>query len=167
MVLFEAMHTGHSVYATVHADTASETISRLVNPPISVPPNLLKAVNLNVVMFRDRKKGIRRVAQVAEFETDKEGARANLIYRWIQEKDKFIVHSESSRFFEDVGRNTGMTQLQINQELEEKKNILSWLAKKNLRGLNEFGKVMNLFYKNKEFLINAMKRGDKGAILNS
>src|SRR3989344_1588968 len=27
MVLFEAMHTGHSVYATVHADTAPETIS--------------------------------------------------------------------------------------------------------------------------------------------
>jgi flagellar protein FlaI len=37
-VLFEAMHTGHSVYSTVHADTASETIRRLTNPPISVPP---------------------------------------------------------------------------------------------------------------------------------
>lgn len=61
MVLFEAMHTGHSVYATVHADTSAETISRLVNPPLNVPPNLLKSVNLNVVMFRDRRKGIRRI----------------------------------------------------------------------------------------------------------
>ena len=43
-VLFEAMHTGHSVYSTVHADTTSETISRLTNPPLNVPPNLLKAV---------------------------------------------------------------------------------------------------------------------------
>ena len=64
-VLFEAMHTGHSVYATVHADTAAETISRLTNPPLSIPPNLLKAVNLNVVMFRNRRKGVRRVYQVA------------------------------------------------------------------------------------------------------
>ena len=55
MVLFEAMHTGHSVYATLHADSAAETISRLTNPPLNVPPNLLKAVNLNVVMFRDRR----------------------------------------------------------------------------------------------------------------
>ncbi|MBM3200769.1 CpaF family protein, partial [Candidatus Woesearchaeota archaeon] len=29
-VLFEAMHTGHSVYATVHADTIGETIKRLI-----------------------------------------------------------------------------------------------------------------------------------------
>src|SRR3989344_3920663 len=60
-VLFEAMHTGHSVYATVHADSIADTIQRLVNPPIEVPKNLLGGVNLNIVMFRDRRKGIRRV----------------------------------------------------------------------------------------------------------
>ena len=42
MVMFEAMHTGHSVYATMHANSATETISRLTNPPLSVPINLLK-----------------------------------------------------------------------------------------------------------------------------
>src|SRR3989338_1033309 len=31
-VLFEAMHTGHSVYATVHADSVAATIERLMNP---------------------------------------------------------------------------------------------------------------------------------------
>src|SRR3989344_8658906 len=35
-VLFEAMHTGHSVYATLHADNASQTKHRLTNPPISI-----------------------------------------------------------------------------------------------------------------------------------
>ena len=40
-VLFEAMHTGHSVYSTVHAETVAETIQRLVYPPIEVPANLL------------------------------------------------------------------------------------------------------------------------------
>ena len=66
-VLFEAMHTGHSVYATMHADSLQETIDRLTHPPIEVPPNLLEAVNLNVVMFRDRRKRIRRTYQVGEF----------------------------------------------------------------------------------------------------
>jgi flagellar protein FlaI len=61
MVLFEAMHTGHSVYATMHANSAAETINRLINPPLSVPSNLLNAVNLNFIMFRDRRKGIRRI----------------------------------------------------------------------------------------------------------
>ena len=167
MVLFEAMHTGHSVYATVHADTASETVSRLVNPPLSVPPNLLRAVNLNVVMFRDRRKGIRRIFQIAEFEAEKDTAKANILYRWSPEEDKIIEHEKSSRFFEDLARNTGMSQKEINEYLDEKKKILSWLIKNNIRDLNNFGKVMNVYYKNKSILINAMNKNDKSIILNN
>ncbi len=166
MVLFEAMHTGHSVYATVHADTAAETISRLVNPPINVPPNLLRAVNLNVVMFRDRRKGIRRVLQVAEFEAGKDEARANILYRWSAEEDKTVKHGESLRFFEDIGRHTGMSQREINSELDLKKKILSWLIKNNVRDLHSFGNVMNLYYKNKDLLISSINKDDKKIILN-
>ncbi len=165
MVLFEAMHTGHSVYATVHADTASETISRLTNPPLSIPANLLKAVHLNVVMFRDRKKGIRRIYQIAEFETDKEGARANILYRWSPEEDKMMKHSESLHFFEEISRHTGMSQTEISDNLEEKKKILAWLIKQNIRSLNDFGKVINIYYKNKEILFNAIRKNDIKTIL--
>jgi len=35
-VLFEAMHTGHSVYATLHANDSEEVITRLTNPPIDI-----------------------------------------------------------------------------------------------------------------------------------
>ncbi|MEK6895227.1 MAG: ATPase, T2SS/T4P/T4SS family [Nanoarchaeota archaeon] len=160
MVLFEAMHTGHSVYATVHADSAPETISRLINPPISVPPNLLKAVGLNVVMFRDRRKGIRRVFQVAEFDAEKDNAYANIIYRWSQEQDKIVKHNESIKFFETLTRNTGMSQKEMNDYLKEKQNILTWMIKNNIRSLNNFGKVMNVYYKNKEKLLEMIKRND-------
>ena len=167
MVLFEAMHTGHSVYATVHADSATETISRLVNPPINVPPNMLKAVHLNVVMFRDRKKGIRRVMQIAEFESDKLGAKANIIYRWVPEQDKIVKHSESSRFFEEISRNTGMSYSEINKELDEKAKIISFMIKNNLRALEQLGKVMSLYYRNKEVLMKAVASGSKDALFSS
>lgn len=165
MVLFEAMHTGHSVYATVHAETASETISRLVNPPLNVPPNLLKSVHLNVVMFRDRKKGIRRVSQIAEFEAEKTGAKANILYRWVPEQDKIVKHSESSRFFEEISRNTGMSDSEIDAELAEKAKILNFLIKTQMRSLEDFGKVLNLYYRNKELLMRAVNKGDKNIIL--
>ncbi len=165
-VLFEAMHTGHSVYATVHAETASETISRLVNPPLNVPPNLLRSVHLNVVMFRDRKKGIRRVAQIAEFEAEKGSAKANILYRWVPEQDKIVKHSESSRFFEEISRNTGMSESDINSELAEKTNILNFLIKNQIRGLEDFGKVLNLYYRNRELLMKAINKGDKNIILS-
>lgn len=165
MVLFEAMHTGHSVYATLHADSASETIARLINPPLSVPANLLKAVNLNVVMFRDRKKGIRRISQIAEIDADKDSAKANILYRWIPEEDKIVKHGESSRFYEDVSRNTGMDENEINENLTERKKILSWLIKTNLRSLEQFGKVMNVYYRNKALLMEAIKKDDPKLIL--
>lgn len=165
IVLFEAMHTGHSVYATVHADSSAETISRLVNPPLNVPPNLLKAINLNVVMFRDRRKEIRRVFQIAEIEVEKNEARPNLLYRWVPEEDTLVQHSESSRFFEELARHTGMSQTEINRDLEEKKHILLWMIRNELRALNELGKILNLYYRNRPALLQAIANNDKDAIL--
>ena len=167
MVLFEAMHTGHSVYATVHADSASETISRLTNPPISIPPNLLKSVNLNVIMFRDRRKRIRRVLQVAEFDAGSNDAKANILYRWSPEEDKLVKHSESSRFFEEIGRNTGMSPNEINKSIAERTRILSWLIKHNIRSLNDFGRIMNIYYLNPELLDKAMAKNDPKLALHT
>ncbi len=165
MVLFEAMHTGHSVYATLHADSAAETVSRLTNPPLNIPPNLLKAVNLNVIMFRDRRRGIRRILQVAEFETNENRASANIIYRWIPEEDRMVKHNENARFFEDITRNTGMNQKELDENLDEKKKILSWLIKNNIRDLNDFGKVMNFYYLNKIELIKSISENNIKKIL--
>ncbi len=160
MVMFEAMHTGHSVYATMHANSASETVSRLVNPPLSVPANLLSSVNLNVVMFRDRRRGIRRVFQVAEFNVRGDRADANIIYRWIPENDKIIRHGESSRFFEDISRNTGMTQIEMDKNLEDKKKIINWLIKNNIRSLPEIGKIMDHYYSDKEDLMKEIRHNN-------
>lgn len=167
MVLFEAMHTGHSVYATLHADSAAETISRLTNAPLSIPANLLKAVNLNVVMFRDRKKGVRRVLQVAEFEEIQETMKANILYRWIPEGDKMIKHAESSRLFEDLARMTGRSKSQIDEDLERKKEILKYLIKENIRDLTNFGKVMNLYYTNRDTLLGAIKKDNLKKLLEN
>jgi flagellar protein FlaI len=148
-VMFEAMHTGHSVYATVHADSAQETIRRLVFPPISVPPNLLQAVNLNVVMFRDRRRGIRRVSQVAEFVTAEEGERVtvkpNVIYRWLPDEDTIVPFNNSLRFFEDLSRHTGLTQDDITANVMDRKAVLDWLVQTKQRDLASVGRIMQEF----------------------
>ena len=149
-VLFEAMHTGHSVYATVHADSISETIKRLTNPPINVPQNLLTAVNLNVVMFRDRRLGIRRVSQVGEYLVGEgeEETRPNILYRWKPSDDKIVPHASSVRLFDELSTHTGMSPQEINQDLEEKKKILNWMVKNNKRKLDEVGEIIYKYYSN-------------------
>src|SRR3989344_3709928 len=168
-VLFEAMHTGHSVYSTLHANTLTETISRLTNPPISVPINLLQAVDLNIVMFRDRRTGIRRVSQIGEFiVSDEKGnstIRTNMLYRWKPVDDKLILHSASLRLFENISRVTGMTQQEINKEIKERENILNYLVKNNIRKIGDIGKIMEKYYQDSDNLIKNIKKNNIKEIL--
>jgi len=166
-VLFEAMHTGHSVYATVHADTASETISRLTNPPLNVPPNMLKIVNLNVVMFRDRRRGGRRVFQVAEYIAGNEKVTPNILFRFSPERDEIIQHNQSLIFLEELSRHTAMSRLEIEKDMGNKKSILEWLIKNNIRDFESLGRVMNLYYTRPEELSTMIKKNDFSKILNN
>lgn len=156
-VLFEAMHTGHSVYATVHADTVEETIQRLTNPPIEVPKNLLTGVNLNVVMFRDRRKGFRRTLQVGEFvpSMDEAGAsvKPNVLYRWKAATDKMVEHAAPLRLFAELSRVTGMSMEQINRDLQKKQRIINWMVKENISNVNDVGALMREYYTDPEAVL--------------
>ena len=161
-VLFEAMHTGHSVYATVHADNINETIQRLINPPIEIPPNMLGTVNLNVVMFRDRRRGLRRTLQVGEFISGEESGqitvKPNIIYRWKPGNDLFVEHSKPLRLFEDLSRHTGLSEIEINNDLAEKKLILEYMVKNEIRKLNEVGEVIKQYYLDREKVVGIAKK---------
>ena len=164
-VLFEAMHTGHSVYATVHADTAAETISRLVNPPISVPANLLGAINLNVVIFRDRRKGVRRVFQVAEYSVEENKATANIIFRYKPVTDKIVEHAKSVKFYDEIARYTGMSVQEINKDLANRQNILLWMVKNDIRSIEQISKVMGIYYSDKEKLLSIVNKNGKFSMI--
>ncbi|QQG38710.1 MAG: CpaF family protein [Candidatus Woesearchaeota archaeon] len=164
-VLFEAMHTGHSVYATVHADTIADTITRLVNPPIEVAENLLEAVSLNVVMFRDRRLGIRRTYQVGEYLAKGElkggTITPNILYRWKADVDKIVEHSKSLRLFEELNRTTGMSLSEMKKDLETKQKILEWMVKNGVRQVNDVGKVIHDYYLDPDWVIKVVTQNKK------
>ncbi len=150
-VLFEAMHTGHSICATLHADSIAATISRLTNPPISVPPNLLNAVNVCVTMFRDRRTGIRRAYQLGELLVSEESignldVKPNILYRWKSSEDSIVVHSKSFKLFDDLSRHANLTIREIEQDLSEKKKILELMVKKDIRNLDKIGEIVKEYY---------------------
>ncbi|HIG52006.1 TPA: hypothetical protein EYQ19_01095 [Candidatus Pacearchaeota archaeon] len=58
-----------------------------------------------------------------------------------------------------------MNDIQINKTLEERKNILNWLIKNKIRDLESFGKIMNYYYRNKNLLLDAIKKNKPKLIL--
>jgi flagellar protein FlaI len=157
-VLFEAMHTGHSVYATLHADTAEQTYRRLTGPPINVPEALLEALDLVAVMYRDRRKGIRRVFEIAELIP---AIRLRILFRWNPKTDKMEKHEESYKLLEKLKLFTGMSDAEIERDLKQKREILDWMVKNQIRTVNGVGKVIAEYYRNPEHVLKLIRKKAK------
>ncbi len=162
-VLFEAMHTGHSVYSTLHADTATQTIRRLINPPINVPKTLVEAVDLNVVMFRDRKRNIRRTMQISEVVTDYIGDTAeiepNILYQWESKDDTIKKRDSSLKIFEKLGMHAGLDREEIDQSLKDREMILEWMVENQVNTVNDVGKVVAEFYQDEDRITEMIRDG--------
>lgn len=168
-VLFEAMHTGHSVYSTLHADNCNQTITRLTNPPIDIPGSMLDSVHLNAVMFRDRKRGIRRVFEIGEFiqkPGDEIRFMANILYKWDPKTDSIRSSTEYIELYERIGSHTGFSVDDVKAEIEMKKQILEWLVKNKVRQVDDVGKIMNHYYVDKETVVDIVSndRPPKGLL---
>lgn len=159
-VLFEAMHTGHTVYSTLHADTAAQTIRRLTNPPIDVPEMMVEAVDLNLVMFRDRRRNFRRALELAEIELmDENEISTNIIYEWQSREDEFERKGRGRSLFENLTMHTGMTTDEIKEDLEDKKKILDWMIEEEVNDVDTVGQVVAEYYSDSETVISKVEDG--------
>lgn len=159
-VLFEAMQTGHSVYSTLHADTAETTVKRMTNPPIDVSETVVSAVDLNVVMFRDRRRNFRRVLEIAEvIDEEEDGLTPHTIYDWNSQEDTFYKKGVSKEVKDKLSRLTGMSESEIEEDIDEKTEILKWMVKKDVSDLETVGKVVAEYYSQEDKLINDIREG--------
>lgn len=152
-VMFEAMHTGHSVYATLHANSVSEAIMRLTNPPIDLPKTVLNALSLIIVQNRNRRTGKRRTFQVAEI---LESGDANLLMEHNVSKDKMEVANAPIRLYETLKLFSGLTKKQIDKDLNEKIMILKHMVKNKIDDVHEIGSIVSDYYSNKWYLFKRM-----------
>lgn len=162
-VLFEAMHTGHSVYSTLHADSAEQVKRRLITPPINIPEPLLESLHLIIIQYRHRRLGIRRTIEVAEVmpvgESRAEtGVDIRLLYRWRPREDKIVKEKDSMRVFSEIALLTGLTQKELEEDLSEKKRILAWMVDNKINDVHKVGEVIAKYYKNKSEILDYVEK---------
>ncbi|MBI5229642.1 type II/IV secretion system ATPase subunit [Candidatus Micrarchaeota archaeon] len=157
-VLFEAMHTGHAVYATVHADDAEHVKSRLISPPIALPEQMLNALHLTIVQYRQRRTGIRRTFEIAEFIPQEKGVGINTIYRWSPKEDKLKSVGKQKRLFNELGMHTGMSEKELEKDLAEKEKVLKYMVAQKVNTVNEVGKVVAWYYRDKEKVLKTVEK---------
>ncbi len=147
-VLFEAMHTGHSVYATLHANNVQETIDRLTNPPIEVPKQVLSALSLIVVQNRNRRTGTRRTIQIAELMP--RGEYSMLMQFYIQDVVLKWVN-ESKEIVKTINLYTGMSKEQIANDIKEKVTVINHITRNRIIDLHRIGTIFRKYFIHKHF----------------
>ena len=152
--LFEAIHTGHAVYGTVHADNAQDTIIRMTNPPIGVPKIMINAIGGIVVAFRHRTKGIRRILEYGEILRSGD---TNVLYKWNMRNDTFVQISEMTRLADTLSLYAGYTSKEIGDDMQEKIGILNWMVKNDVTLVDDAGTVIANYYKNKDKVLDIVK----------
>lgn len=153
-VMFEAMHTGHSVYSTFHASNVDEAVARFTNPPINLPKQLLTSIGLIVVQHRNRRTGKRRTFQIAEIN---EAGYPNLVMQFDEMNEVMKQVNAPSKLLKMLNLYTGMDSRTIYADIQEKAMVLKWLVGKNITDINVIGLIMSDYYTEKNDLMRFVK----------
>ncbi len=138
--MFTAMDVGCSgSMGTIHANSAKEVIKRLKNKPMNVPETLIPLLDIILVQHRVNVPGkgiVRRIVEVTEVDyLDK--ITLNTIYRWDRESDSLVKSDIPPTLFDKLSSLTGLTKLEIMDELEKRKRTLKNALNRGIKTYNE------------------------------
>lgn len=150
ITLFTALNTGHSGMGTLHSNTARETITRLINPPMNVPNIMIPALDLIIMqnrMYRPEGGSIRRVTEVAEIVGMEEGnVQLNRVFKWNNVTDKVEYVGIASQTLRKIAELRGITISDIEEEIEKRRLVLEYMADNNIRSIEEVGTSLQKYY---------------------
>ncbi len=148
--LFQAMATGHLGLSTMHADTPEDIFQRLESEPMNIPRQMLTMIDDIVVQSRVEVKGrpVRRVSTVTEvvgLDPKTKDIQAREVFRWKAKTDSFSFSGDSF-LLEKIVKKKGIDAEDILKELQQRKTVLEWMAKNNIRRYTEVANVIREYY---------------------
>jgi flagellar protein FlaI len=161
--LFQAMATGHTAYATVHASTIHTLIQRLENPPIELPRALL--TSLDVIVFQNAVeiggKMVRRMTSVTEIiklDSDTNQLIFMAPYTWISKTDDRFEAAGSSKILNRIKQQNDWSDEQLQHELNNRVLVLEWMRKKKIKSYKKFGAIIAEYKKFPDRVLERVKR---------
>lgn len=154
ITLFTALNTGHSGFGTLHSNTARETITRLINPPMNVPNIMIPALDFIIMqnrMYRPEGGSIRRITEVAEIVGMEEGnVQLNRVFEWNNVVDKVEYVGIASQTLRKMAELRGISITEIEEEIEKRRLVLEYMADNNIRSIGDVGKWVHEYYKDQD-----------------
>jgi flagellar protein FlaI len=160
LTLFTAMNTGHDgCMATLHANSAKETLSRLTSHPMNVPRIMIPALDMIVAQKRqmDGRTLRRRVFEVLEISgTEGDNVLTNTLFKQNPKTGEVEEVLINGRYMQQLSAMTNLSLREIDGELRRREALLEVMAKKRLK-LKEIHEVVQLYYKSPEAAIEKLE----------
>jgi flagellar protein FlaI len=160
--LFQAVSTGHLGMSTVHAESVESAVYRLESAPMNIPRTLIAGIDIILVQKRVEIKGkpVRKTVAASEIvglDPRSGEILTNEVYRW-NATDGTFDYTGRSYILEKIAEKTGISIEQAEEELANRKKVITWLARKNIRNYHDVSNIIRTYLENPaRVLSEAMK----------
>jgi len=135
--LFQAMNTGHTTFSTLHANNVDAAIHRLENPPLSVPRNMVQALDIMIVqalVYRGHER-VRRVTEIVEItgvDPATGNLRVNTVFEYEPVSDSFS-YTGRSNVYTKIMEQHGWTREEMGEEMSRRRKTLNAMHMQDIR----------------------------------
>jgi len=148
--LFQAIATGHLGMCTVHAESADSAIHRLESEPMNIPRSMISMIDAVLVQGRLEIGGkpARRslsVTEIVGLDPRSKDILTNQAYRWDARSDSFL-YSGRSYVLQRTMEKTGLSEPEMQAELQRRKMVLEWMVKNKIRKYTDVAGLIREYY---------------------
>jgi flagellar protein FlaI len=157
--MFVAMDVGHQgTMGTLHANTARETLTRLQNAPMNVPPSLFSLLDMIVMQHRIYGPDglVRRITQISEVSVMEERVLLNDVYTFNRQKQAVQRSELPSQVFERFAFYTGLSKQDIKRELRNRALILDNLVENKIFDYLRIRDTVTQYYKDPDKVLSKL-----------
>lgn len=158
ITLFTALNTGHSGFGTLHSNDARETITRLINAPMSVPNIMISAIDFIIMqnrIYRSDGVSFRRISEVAEVSGIEEGViQLNKIFEWDPQSDTIKNVGITSKTLTEIANVSGNSLNSLYDEIKNREIVLQHMVDWNIRSIRDVSTVLEMYYLDSQKVLN-------------
>lgn len=158
ITLFTALNTGHSGFGTLHSNDARETITRLINAPMSVPNIMISAIDFIIMqnrIYRSDGVSFRRISEVAEVSGIEEGViQLNKIFEWDPQSDTIKNVGITSKTLTEIANVSGNSLNSLYDEIKNREIVLQHMVDQNIRSIRDVSTVLEMYYLDSQKVLN-------------
>jgi flagellar protein FlaI len=157
-VLFQSLATGHGGLCTMHSDSVDIALKRLTQPPMNIPQTILPLMNCLITVRHvrspifiegERRVSTRKFVHIAEI---RQGGSVNDVSKWVPSTDTFTEDFEKSYHLEQLALSLDLSVDYLLRELERRRDVLLWMASRNIRDYRNVNDVLTQYYNSPEEL---------------